>query len=422
MWGALSVQLRIFPYSLLERSLIGISAIFYNKTERESFFLADGYNTPLFKEYIGKIGLTIEDKNNTDRYVLYSNSIDHIIRLINNDGQLIHEWNVHPTEKLQKPDYIFENISTSSIEPRDVYLYPNGDILVVYEAINQFHNNYGIAKFNKNSDLIWFKPGRNHHYIDVSPEGDIYTLSLDVISKSFSYPHLEHIHPPSFEDYIEIINEDGKLQKRISILKAISESTYSEAFLHTLYNANAKGDHLHPNTVHYVTSKQAAQNKLFKTGDLIISLRSVDTIIVIDPKTENIRWLGKGAWAGQHHTILSKEGKITLFDNLGAERLRKSRIMEFDPITSQYKVLYSGQEDHPFYAPFCSMFQLLPHKHIFITSHHNGRMFEIDAQKNIVWEYFIPIRDKNDQNKTASVYAGKRYTKSQLPFLFKGKE
>ena len=104
MWGALSVQLRIFPYSLLERSLIGISAIFYNKTERESLFLADGYNTPLFKEYIGKIGLTIEDKNNTDRYVLYSNSIDHIIRLINNDGQLIHEWNVHPTEKLQKPE------------------------------------------------------------------------------------------------------------------------------------------------------------------------------------------------------------------------------------------------------------------------------------------------------------------------------
>jgi hypothetical protein len=418
MWGALSVQLKVFPYGLMERSLIGMSALFYNVLDPDPALTVSGYNRPIFKEYYGRSGVTHATDSAEEFYVLYSNSADHIVRLIDRTGQELHRWDTDPIGKLKKPNYILQDIQPQSIETRDVVLQENGDLLVVFEVINQFHNNYGVVKYNKDSDVVWYHQGRNHHYLDVAPNGDIYTLSLDVLTGRFPYDSLKQIHPPSFEDYIEVLGDDGTLKKRVSIIGAINNSQYGSVFLETLYNSNGKGDYLHPNTAYYITKNDALSSPLFKEGQVLVSLRNVDTIVAIDLEKEQAVWLSKGPWVGQHDSKLMNDGRIALFDNMGAQALKKSRILSFDMLKNDYRVLYEGNEKHPFYSPFCSAFEILESGNIFIVSHHNGRMFEVRENGEIIWEYFIPIDDPKDKNKSAGVYSGKRYLHADLPFLF----
>lgn len=421
IWGALCVQLKIFPYQLIERPIIGMSALFYGVFDPDPELTADGYSRPIFEEYIGKTGVTQAVDSEEKFYVLYANAADHKVRLINNSGQVVHYWDTNPVTKLKKPDYILQNIDPQSIETRDVILQDNGDLLVVFEVINQFHNNYGVVKYNKDSEVVWYHQGRNHHYLDVAPNGDIYTLSLDVLTDKFPYDSLQHIHPPSFEDYIEVLTADGNLKKRVSIIGAIDNSPYKTVFLETIYNSNSKGDYLHPNTAYYITAQDAKASPLFEEGQVLVSLRNVDSLVVIDLDTERAVWMGHGSWAGQHDSKIMKDGNIALFDNMGAKRLKKSRVLSFNPIDASYHTLYEGNKNQPFYSPFCSAFQLLDNGNIFIVSHHNGRMFEVNDAGHIIWEYFIPLRDPQDSSKSASVYAGKRYLEDDLLFL-SGKE
>lgn len=422
MWGALTVQLKIFPYSLLERSLIGLSALQYEITPTEEMTQAKNFHLPNQKKYIGLIGVTKNTEPNLDKYIIYANSTNHIIRLINSEGEVIHKWDVNPISKLEQPKHITRKLSPYEVAPRDIYLFPSGELLVLYEAYNQFHNNYGIAKFDKDSNVLWFHQSRNHHYIDIDPEGNIYTLSLDIRTKTLPYLSTEHLKYPTLEDTLEILDKNGNLKKRLSIIEILSNSETGRTYLESTKRSPIDGDHIHPNTASYITAEQAIKSKIFEEGQVIISSRETDTIFVIDPIKETLIWLGKGSWIGQHHTIMSPQGEIIMFDNQGAKHKKTSRILSFNPTNNKYNVLYEGNDQNPFYSPFCSSLQLLPDNHLFITSHHNGRMFEIDENKNIIWEYFIPIRDPNDPNKTASVYAGKRYTKNELPFLFEKPE
>ncbi len=54
---------------------------------------------------------------------------------------------------------------------RRAFLYPNGDLLAIYEG-------FGLIKIDKNSHLLWANPLRFHHDLWIDPaSGDIWALS-----------------------------------------------------------------------------------------------------------------------------------------------------------------------------------------------------------------------------------------------------
>tara|TARA_R110002124_G_scaffold149220_1_gene315035 strand:+ start:178604 stop:179929 length:1326 start_codon:yes stop_codon:yes gene_type:complete len=416
-WGALSVQLKIFPYKYIENALIGISVVKTDYSDMEVLYASNRYHLPLFDGFIGRVGVTVNTKEAYGGYTLYSNSYDHVVRLIDMDGVEAHSWNLNPLEKLPYPDHAKKNMAADELGIRDAYLYGNGDVIVVYEAMNQFQNNFGLAKFNKNSELIWFHAGRNHHYIDVAPNGDVYTLSLDIQTGYLEAENTEHLSWPSFDEFIEVLDHNGGLKKRVSIYKAIEKSSEAQLYLEMLWPKGKRGDHLHPNTAHYITRVAAESSPLFEEGQVMVSSQASSAIMVVDIDKEELVWVGKGLWEGQHNTVVLDNGHIMLFDNLGAKKLKQSRVMEYNPQTNDYKVIYSGSKEAPLFSPFCSSFQILANGNTLITSHYNGRIFEINEHSEIVWEYFIPIRNLDNELETASVYTGKRYNGLELNFL-----
>jgi hypothetical protein len=175
-------------------------------------------------------------------------------------------------------------------------------------------------------------------------------------------------------------------------------------------------------------------NRLYDDGDgrfhpdnIIISGRNVNILAVIDRKTGSLSWrLGPdyrevpfGQVIGPHHAHLIPEGlpgagNILVFDNGGlagygvpngvsrdgtADKRRDySRVLEFDPVTLelvwQYTPTEAGHIDpldaYKFYSPFASSAQRLPNGNTLITEGCNGRVFEVTAGHETVWEYVSP--------------------------------
>ena len=190
-------------------------------------------------------------------------------------------------------------------------------------------------------------------------------------------------------------------------------------------------DWLHVNSISYL-----GPNKWWDQGDsrfnpenIIVDSRSANIIWIIEKATGNIVWkvgpdysLCKperklGQIIGEHHAhIIPKglpgEGNILVFDNGGAagfgrllgeptypNKIRSySRVIEFDPTTLdtvwEYRRLipHSG-ETFGFFSYYISGAQRLLNGNTLITEGATGRVFEVTASGELVWEYISPYND-----------------------------
>ncbi len=175
---------------------------------------------------------------------------------------------------------------------------------------------------------------------------------------------------------------------------------------------------------------------IFNPKNLIIDSRHANFIAIIDYETGNIVWrVGPdysndtiegqkiGQIIGQHNAHMIPEGlpgagNILVFDNGGAagygsvpgqpNKYRNySRVIEFDPVTLDivweyqnkksenvdldfiyhWKFIHWG-EDHHFFSPYISSAQRLPNGNTQITEGYSRRVFEVTAEKEIVWDYY----------------------------------
>jgi len=193
------------------------------------------------------------------------------------------------------------------------------------------------------------------------------------------------------------------------------------------------GDWMHINSMSLL-----GPNKLFDAGDhrfhpdnIIWDSRESNIFAIVSRKTGEIVWkIGPdyngtkalrdlGWMIGQHHAHmvprgLPGEGNILVYDNGGwagygapnpgsptgiKNALRDySRVVEFDPTTLEIVWQHTPKEAgllHPtdsnrYYSPFISSAQRLPNGNTLITEGSGGRIIEVTADHELVWEYISP--------------------------------
>ena len=190
------------------------------------------------------------------------------------------------------------------------------------------------------------------------------------------------------------------------------------------------GDWIHINSMSLI-----GENRWYDEGDgrfnpenIIISSRHANFIAIISRDTGEIIWrIGPdyseeteegrklGQMIGPHHAHivpegLPGEGNILVFDNGGLagyglfglpNQFRfYSRVVEFNPITLDNVNEYSHRngfypfprngENHWFFSTTLCSTQRLPNGNTLIVEGLSGRVFEINSENEIVWDYVTP--------------------------------
>jgi len=330
---------------------------------------------------------------------LYSRRDHTEAHLLDMEGNIVHSW----SDKTQ-----------DSKHWAHIKLCENGDLLAL-------EGNDSILKLDWNSNILWKKKMRCHHDLVVDKEGNAWSLinKERVVRTSFG--------PMSILDNsIVALTPDGKIIEEIplyNILKhRIPTKTYWHVFFHIplrypgmirswfanryFINTDMKLDIFHTNSV---TILDRDIEGICKEGDILISMRELDTITILSRQSEKTIWeWGLGELDRQHHSTLLDNGNILLFDN-GPSR-GFSRVIEVNPLSRKIEWEFKAHPPENFFSATRGASQRLPNGNTLITESNIGRVFEVTKDGEMVWEYYTPTESKKDGFQRSTLYRMMRIT------------
>ncbi len=137
-------------------------------------------------------------------------------------------------------------------------------------------------------------------------------------------------------------------------------------------------------------------NTVAPIGDdrVMVSFRNISTVVIIDKAScDIVHRVGARLLAQQHDPSMLDNGNILVFDN-GAHRhdisMPFSRVLEIDLSTNLPVWSYQAWPLEDFFSPFVGGARRLPNGNTLITEGTTGRLFQVTATGEIVWEYVNP--------------------------------
>lgn len=293
--------------------------------------------------------------------------------LMDPHGKTLHRWR-YPLRRLW-PDLAKDPEMAKLEYWRRAYLYPNGDLLGIYEG-------QGIVKLDSRSRVLWAHRGGTHHDLFVMADGTIYTLDREG-------KIIPHINPDKgvLEDFVTILDPAGKVLRKISILECFENSPYASL----LRRMPREGDIFHTNTLEVLDGRFADRDPAFRKGNLLVSVLKLDTLAVLDPERRTVVWARTGGWRRQHQPTFLDDGHLLLFDNTGAGPGR-SRVLEIEPASGKVVWQYGGTPAEDLFSKTLGSCQRLTNGNTLITESENGRALEVTRDKRVVWEFYNPHR------------------------------
>ena len=210
-----------------------------------------------------------------------------------------------------------------------------------------------------------------------------------------------------------------------------------------------------PEILAYAIENYDNGDERFHPENIIFDSREANFIAIISKKTGKIVWKIGPNWndddikhidfiIGPHHAHLIPQGlpgagNILVFDNGGwggyglpnpssknglKNALRDySRVLEIDPITLEIVWEFTPEsikaaiptDAAKFYSPYVSSAQRLPNGNTLIDEGSDGRVFEVTAEKEVVWEWISPYFTDAGKITNNMIYRAYRYPYEWVP-------
>ncbi len=368
-------------------------------------------------------------------------------------GNLVHQWNRPFSQVWPQPTHIKHPVADDLVHWFRCRLFSNGDLLAIYQSDPDTPHGYGLAKLDKDSNILWAYSDNVHHDLDLGDDGKIYALTHQISQERLT--GLDAISPPYLADYLVILSAEGKELQKISILEAFRRSPFLlmlstistggtqrqnrphvkspltsadspftgelktplvKDFPQRISLPKERGDFLHANGVKVLNRAMATKFLIFKEGQVLLSLRGIDASPSWMSRVVPSSGQSKAFGAGQHDPEFLENGHLLLFDNSGLGQI--ARVIEYDPITHGFPWSYTSEDSAPFVATQRGMKQHLPNGNVLIVDPDGGRLFEVNSAKSLVWEYGCPAQG-DVPNAHAFITGVSRYPAGELKFLDK---
>ena len=344
-------------------------------------------------------GVTV-NKVDTDDLVLLSGFMgdDQKVRLIQRDGRIVREWRLRVHELLPSAGQCRKAPMTDwNVSTHDTLIQPDGSIVLSFESC-------GMVKLDRCGGKLWSTREMTHHSPNFLHDGRIVIGGATHISSPAPWP----IKSPYWEDLIRIYDANGKLLRE----RKITDLLLGSGLLPTI-TANGSDDaridgEFHLNEVEELPERLASAFPMFAPGDLLVSLRNLNMILVTDANATRVKWYHTGPWIRQHDPDWQPDGRITVFDNHRDPKGGGSRIVAIDPKTGQTETLYGGRKGQFFLTPERGLHQIQPDDGLLIAEANYGRAFQVDRSGKVVWEYV----NRFDDTDTAWLSGASAYPRS----------
>ena len=401
-YGYLCHKYKLFPHHYLHETKLALKAIWdvYTVEDRD----VDGVDF-MDSEYQRPVANHLSTKAGKENIFILSNEF--AFRKVNQtgcfawimdrNGTLLHVWKNLPNlwAPLAKRDSLGDNWRAY---PVGAYLYPNGDLLVSYQGKNVFPMSMGLAKFDKDSNLLWKNDGYYHHWFDVDRQGRIFVPTHKIVSSPLKIPDNQKYFECKKEkftyDTVSILSPDGKLLEEIDLFDSIIRSDLAGVFHNcgSDYQKISTCDPMHLNDIRITTARQAATSSRLNPGDLLLSFRSLNAVAVLDHKTQLFKWFHVGASHNQHSPRWVKNDKIFVFDNLGGRKSQgTSRVVSIDfPSGKSHTVFPKDNiEADRLFSRTAGYLDIHPSgERMLVATTHKSTVREIDIPTGkILWEY-----------------------------------
>lgn len=400
-YGALAPRLNLWPSNTFARAIEAYKA----DKERHDEINAVMSNPEALKthrmDYITAIARakTLNPEKAQPGYTLICVGQD-LAMLLDMSGKPLHSWFLPYSTVWKNPPHVSDPNPDEMTRFIDAELFPNGDLLTIYHADNDTPYGYGMVKMDKDSHVIWSVAKNFHHDMYIAHDQRIYSLTHSYMEDYAR--EIPHYKSPVLADAVTILTPEGKEVDTITIVETLLGTPYEQLLYGPVSeNDDSKHDYTHANSVMRLEEDIAAKFPMFKAGQLLVSLRNINTLIVIDPETRKTIWATSGIWREQHDAQFLPNGHIMLFDNkgfaTGAEQPR-SRLLEIDPATGAVMWSFAGgAAREPFYSSFHGSQQLLPGGNIFTTvTGESNRLLEITPGREVVWKYVLNPKNSRE--------------------------
>lgn len=317
-----------------------------------------------------------------------------IVKLVNMNGEVVHQWNID-TERYKG----FIHRARMLTNGRLILLFGHADV------------ESRVVEFDWDGKETWsYVPERfAHHDLWPTDRGSVFLICTIPLPDEYRARITDPVRREARvqgDELIEVSREKDVLWRWVQHehldVNTCNPIPANQGWMGGADN-NTITDWTHTNTIQELPENQwyDAGDKRFRPGNIMQSMRQLDTISIVDRKSGDVVWSYTGDYnggmSGQHepHMIekgLPGAGNIIVFDN-GASPYKDlahcgcSYVLEINPSDNSLVWVYDAA--HKFHARFTANCQRLPNGNTLILESICRRLFEVTPEKEIVWEHIM---------------------------------
>ena len=318
--------------------------------------------------------------------VAYVGADNHqFIQVLAADGEILNQWRVDWFDLWPDASHLADDIRPKTLPGaivHGVWLMDDGGVLLQHDAC-------GMIRLDACGHVQWRLPERTHHSLHVDERGHIWTSNR--LTRKEPNPNYPSYHPP-FEEYtICEISPDGKVLQDVSLFDLLRENEMMSLLYMSTWHDNTVetgGDTLHVNDVEVFPS--TLKPGLFQPGDVMVSLRRTNAVVVFDLAQRRVRHVSVGGFVRQHDPDFIDGDTISVFDNnhIGHRHQGvQSRIVLKNAAKNEVRIAYVGTAEQPFFTDIMGKHQWLPNGNLLVVESTRGRVLELDSQGRLVWVF-----------------------------------
>lgn len=410
--GILVRHFEFFPYTVLKNSFKEVKDLTENW---ESFVGLRPTGRLVAPARHDGEGVTVYDEQKAwDGLTLMSGLFNrkNALELINPNGDVVRSWDVDFFSLWPDPVHVLPEED----RPRNQWGFMIHGLAALHDGSMVFNIAHkGLVKMDRCGTVLWTLDKMTHHSVFLAHDGTFWVPS-----------QIYHEHPPAqypgrgghfLEDTILHVSASGQVVQEISFLKLLFDSGLYGLLPSSGQGQTANGgftsyEPTHINDIEVFSDTIPMGIPHSKSGDLLVSSRNLNLLIVFDPASLEVKWWQVGPWLRQHDPDILPNGRISIFNNNrdghNGRLWGGSNIMEIDPATRAVQITYPKTDTDAFYTGIMGTHQYLPNGNLLITESQAGRIFEVTEHGEIVWEYV----NRFDENEVGLIEEARRYDRT----------